>query len=89
MTVLVLMLIAVRRGKMGTLLQSPSIPATILKPLAQSCSSRVRLGKPGAGFNDGRDTNALQFASGNGLVLMCCCEGATGNGGNEAGVVLA
>ncbi len=83
------MLAAIVHGKVGTLSQSFTIPATRLKPLAQSCSSRVRLGKPGAGFNDGRDTNALHFASGTGLVLICCCEGATGNGGNEAGVVLA
>jgi len=49
----------------------------------------VRLGKPGAGFTDGREPNALQLASGNGLALMCCWEGATGNGDTEAGVVLA
>ncbi len=89
MTVLLLMLTAVRHGKMGTLLQNSIVPATRLKPVAQSCSSRVRLGKPGADFNDGRDPNALQLASGTGLALMCCCEGATGNGDNEANVVLA
>ena len=89
MTVLVLTLATVRHGKVGALSQSSSIPATRLKPLAQSCSSKVRLGKPGAGFTDGREPNALHMASGTGLILMCCCEGATGSGSNEAGVVLA
>ena len=66
-----------------------TLPATCLKPVAQSCSSRVRLGKPGADFMDMRDPAALQLALGTGLALMCCCEGATCNGDNEAGAVLA
>ncbi len=89
MGVLVLKLAVVRRVKVGTLSQSSSIPATCLKPLAQSCSSRVRLGKPGADFDNGQDPNALQLASGTGLALMSCCEGATGSGDNGTGVVLA
>lgn len=89
MTVLLLTLTAIRHGELGTLLQSSSIPAIRLKPLAQSCSSRVRLGKPGAGFDDRWDANAMQPASGIGLALMCCCEGTAGNGCNAAGVVLA
>ncbi len=89
MTVLVFMLTACRHGEVGTLLQNSSIPATCLKPLAQSCSSRVRLGKAGALFTDGRELDALQLASGSGLALMCCCEGATGSGEDEAGAVLA